>query len=55
VIPAGPATRSCGNAFSLATAHQQAGLPIGPQSLLPQWNGDRMDDDMAVDALIQRE
>jgi uncharacterized protein (DUF1684 family) len=55
VIPAGPETRSRGNVFAITAAHRSAGLQINPRTLIPQWNGDRMDDNMAVDALIQRE
>ncbi len=54
-IAAAPETRSRGNVFALTDAHQQAELGIGPRSLLPNWRGERMDDSMAVEALIQRE
>ena len=55
LIAAAPETRSRGNVFALTHTHQQAELGIGPRSLLPNWRGERMDDSMAVEALLQRE
>ncbi len=54
-IPAAPETRSRGNVLALTETNQQAGLDIDARSLFPNWRGERMDDSMAVYALIQRE
>ncbi|MFT5141179.1 MAG: hypothetical protein ACI9H8_001701 [Lysobacterales bacterium] len=48
-------TRSRGNVLSLFTRNHQEGLHITPKTLVPDWNGERMDDDLAVLGLLQRE
>ena len=53
-IPAAPQTRSRGNVFALFAAHQQAGIHITPETPIPDWHGERMDDSMAVEGLLQR-
>jgi hypothetical protein len=55
VIPTAPESRFSGNVFSIFTAHQQAGLDITPKTPIPNWLGERMDDSMAVEGLLQRE
>jgi hypothetical protein len=54
-IAAGPDTRFRGNVIALTAAHRIDGLDIGPRTIVPTWGGERMDDSMAVEALIQRE
>jgi hypothetical protein len=54
-IPAAPQTRSRGNVFSIFAAHRQAGLDITPKTAIPDWQGERMDDSMAVEGLLQQE
>jgi hypothetical protein len=54
-IPTTPETRSRGNVFALFAAHRQADLDITPQTPIPNWLGERMDDSMAVEGLLQRE
>jgi hypothetical protein len=54
-IPAAAQTRSRGNVFSIFAAHRQAGLDITPETPIPNWLGERMDDSMAVEGLLQRE
>jgi hypothetical protein len=51
----GSQKRSCGNVFSLFAAHRQAGLDITPETPISNWLGERMDDSMAVEGLLQRE
>ena len=55
VIPSGPETRFSGNVFALTTANRRERVRIGPRTLVPQWCGDKMDDEMAVDGLLRRE
>jgi hypothetical protein len=52
-IPPGPDTRFRGNVFTLTTNNQRAGLIIDPQTTIPAWLGERMDDSMAVEGLLQ--
>jgi hypothetical protein len=54
-IPTSPETRSRGNVFSIFAAHRQAGLDITPKTAIPDWLGERMDDSMAVEGLLQLE
>ena len=54
-LPAAPQTRSRGNVFSIFATHRQAGLDITPNTPVPAWFGERMDDSMAVEGLIQLE
>jgi len=55
IIPTGPETRSRGNVFALMTANHRSGINITPRTGECWWLGERMDDDMAVDGLLQRE
>jgi hypothetical protein len=54
-IPTAPEARFSGNVFSIFAAHRQAGLDITPKTPIPNWLGERMDDSMAVEGLLQRE
>ena len=54
-IPTGPDTRFRGNVFALTTRNRRAGLRIDPQTPIPAWDGEPMDDSMAVEGLLQRE
>ena len=55
VIPSGPETRFSGNVFALTTANRRDGDDIGPRTLVPRWQGEKMDDGMAVEGLLRRE
>ncbi|MDZ7841647.1 MAG: DUF222 domain-containing protein [Gammaproteobacteria bacterium] len=55
IIPTGPDTRFRGNVAALTVRNRQAGLAIGPQTPVPNWLGEGMDDAMAVEGLLQRE
>jgi hypothetical protein len=48
-------TRFRGNVFALELANRRNGLEIGPQTPIPLWEGERMDDGMAVEGLLQME
>ncbi|MFT7289473.1 MAG: hypothetical protein ACI87W_003607, partial [Halieaceae bacterium] len=54
-IARGAETRFCGNVLALQVAHRRAQLQIGPQSLPPHWQGERMDLGMAIDGLLARD
>ena len=54
-IPAVAETRSLGNVFSLMQRNRTSGLEIRPETAIPLWEGARMDDGMAVEALLQLE
>jgi hypothetical protein len=54
-IPTAPEARFSGNVFSIFAAHRQAGLDITPQTPIPNWLGERMDDSMAVEGLLHRD
>jgi len=55
IIPSGPDTRFRGTVFALTTHNHLNGLEIGPQTPIPNWLGEQMDDSMAVEGLLQRE
>ena len=55
VIPRGPETRFRGNVLVLKAWNKSRGLNITPETLIPAWYGDRMDKNMAVEALLQME
>lgn len=55
VVPTGPDTRFRGNVFSLHVAHRREQLGISPESLPPNWQGERMDLGMAIDGLLRRD
>ncbi len=52
LIPRGPESRSRGNVLVLKTANRNNGLNIKPETPIPAWYGDRIDKQMAVDALM---
>jgi len=54
-IPAVAETRSRGNVFALKVQNRESGLEIGAETTVPLWEGERMDDGMAVDGLLQLE
>ncbi|WP_276309849.1 hypothetical protein [Chromatocurvus halotolerans] len=41
--------------FSLQTMHRREHLGIGPRTLPPHWEGERMDMGMAIDGLLRRD
>ena len=55
IIPTGPDTRSRGNALALFTEHEQSGIHITPKTQIPNWLGEKMDDQLAVEGLLFRE
>jgi len=55
IIPQAAETRFRGNVFSLMQRNRTAGLRIGPETTIPLWEGERMDDGMAVEGLLQLE
>ena len=48
-----PPTRYRGNAFALMTANRRRGVDVSAETCIPDWDGQRMDDDLVVDALWQ--
>ena len=54
-IPQAPETRSCGNVFALMSGNRLNGLKITPDTAIPRWHGEQMDNETAVDMLLQRE
>ena len=54
-IPEAPETRFRGNVFALMTANRRAGVDVSAETCVPEWHGERMDDDLVVEALYQRE
>ena len=54
-IPQAPDGRSRGNVVSLLETNRQNGARIAPTTPVPRWNGERMDHELAVLALTQRE
>ena len=54
-IPKTAETRSRGNVFALKQQNRETGLDIGPETTIPLWEGERMDDGMAVEGLLQLE
>ena len=54
-MPTSAETRSRGNVFELITRNRNSGLEIGPETAIPLWEGERMDDGMAVEGLLQLE
>ena len=54
-IPEAPETRFRGNVFALVTANRRAGVDVSAETCIPDWDGERMDDDMVVEGLFQSE
>ncbi|MFC1796592.1 DUF222 domain-containing protein [Pseudomonadota bacterium] len=55
VIPNGPDGRSRGNLLKVQTMNRANGIEITSQTSIPMWWGDRMDHQMAVQAVLQCE
>jgi len=55
IIPRGPDRRFRGNAVALRRVNIKNGLKITPTTSIPQWYGDIMDHEMAVDMLLANE
>jgi len=51
-IPEAPETRFRGNVFALLTANRLAGVDVSAETCIPDWHGERMDDDLVVDSLF---
>ena len=55
VIPPAPGSRFRGNMFALMTANQRAGLDITPDTPIPNWCSEPLDDSLAVEGLLALE
>jgi hypothetical protein len=55
LIPTGPDTHFCGNVFALTTGNRRERVEISAGTLVPQWYGETMDDEMAIEGLLRRE
>ena len=55
VIPPGPDTSFSGNVVALQIRNREKDLNITPDTLIPKWCGEKMDHQMAVLGLLQRE
>jgi hypothetical protein len=55
IIPTGPDTRSRGNFSKLFDSHAHCGIHITPKTAQSQWLGETMDDDMAIQVMLQLE
>jgi len=51
-IPETGQKRFRGNVFTLRQNNCKAGLDIGPDTPIPLWEGEEMDDEMAIEALL---
>ena len=51
-IQTGPDTRFRGNVVAIQSTNQSNGLEIDHKTAIPEWYGDRMDPEMAVDMLM---
>jgi len=54
-IPTGPARNSRGNVWSLFEQHSESGIHITPKTAQSVWLGEKMDDDMAIQVMLQLE
>ena len=54
-LPDAGNTRSRGNVIALATANRRSGLHIAPETGECRWQGEKMDDDLAVLCMLQLE
>jgi hypothetical protein len=54
-IPTNGERRSRGNVFALHTAHAESGIHITPETTVPLWRGEKMDDQLAVEGLLLRD
>lgn len=55
LIPEAPRTRFRGNVFGLMTANRRAGVDVSAKTCFPEWDGQRMDNDLVVESLFQFE
>ena len=55
VIPQSPEPRSRGNVINIVRANRRNDLGITPKTPVPRWHGERMDHQLAVLSLLQRE
>ena len=55
VLPQAPEPRSRGNVVELKRTHVRKGLKITPRTSIPRWHGEKMDHELAVLALVQKE
>ena len=55
VIPRGPDTRFRRNVVTIKSVNRKNGLSITPKTPIPAWYGERMDKQMAVEALLKLE
>jgi hypothetical protein len=55
IIPTGPEMRSRGNFWSLFEQHNESGIHITPKTAQSLWLGEKMDDDMAIQVMLQLE
>ena len=55
VLPPAPAPRSRGNVARLLRTNERNGLNITPRTPVPRWRGEKMDPELAVLALVQKE
>jgi hypothetical protein len=55
LIPPGPDTRFSGNVVALKIRNKEKGLNITANTLIPKWYGEKMDHQLAVLGLLQRE
>ncbi|WP_376691153.1 HNH endonuclease [Wenzhouxiangella sp. EGI_FJ10409] len=53
LIPEAPQMRFRGNVFALMTANRRAGVDVSAETCIPDWHGERMDDDLVVESLYQ--
>lgn len=52
ILPPAPETRFSGNVFALRQHNQRNGLKIDPETTVPHWEGEKMDNGMAVEGLL---
>ncbi|WP_376690230.1 HNH endonuclease signature motif containing protein [Wenzhouxiangella sp. EGI_FJ10409] len=52
-IPEAPPMRFRGNVFALMTQNRLAGVDVSAETCIPDWHGERMDDDLVVESLYQ--
>jgi hypothetical protein len=55
VLAQAPQPRSRGNVVELKRTHVRKGLRITPRTSIPRWHGEKMDHELAVLALVQKE
>ena len=48
-----PETRFRGNVCALVTGNRRSGVDVSAETCIPDWDGERMDDDMVVEGLFR--